>query len=64
MILTEAIKPGSVNLSQGWWPKHFVEGHYSDLTHMTFNPVQDEILETNYAPFDVLVEVEREKSEV
>ncbi|MCC7411850.1 MAG: molybdopterin-dependent oxidoreductase [Gammaproteobacteria bacterium] len=57
VTLTEAMKPGSLNLPQGWWPEDFPEGHYSDLTHVTLNPVQEAILETNFAPFDNLVEV-------
>lgn len=58
--LTEAIKPGAVNLPQGWWPKDFAEGHYSDLSHVTPNPVQEAILETNFPPFDNLVEIRKE----
>ena len=64
VILTEAIKPGVLSLCEGWWPEHFVEGHFSDITHMTINPVQEAIPpmhETNYAFNDNLVEVKKEK---
>ncbi len=59
VIVTEGIKPGCVNLCQGWWPRHFPEGHYSYLLHMELNPAQDAIMETNYAPYDNLVEVKK-----
>jgi molybdopterin-containing oxidoreductase family molybdopterin binding subunit len=57
--VTEGIKPGALNLTQGWWPEHLIEGHYSDLTHMPLNPVQETILESNYPIYDCLVEVEK-----
>ena len=57
-LVTSEIKPGCVNQRQGWWPKDFVEGtHYSSLLHMELNPAQDAISETNYSPYDNLVEV-------
>ncbi|MCF7981066.1 MAG: molybdopterin-dependent oxidoreductase [Pseudomonadales bacterium] len=57
--VTEGIKPGALNITQGWWPQHFIEGHYSDVTHMPLNPAQETILESNYPIFDCLVEVEK-----
>ena len=57
--VTEGIKPGALNLSQGWWPEHFISGHYSDLTQMPLNAAQETILESNYPVYDCLVEVER-----
>lgn len=57
--VTEAIKPGVVSIPQGWWPEHFPKGHYGNLHHITPNPVQDAILESNFAIFDNLVQVER-----
>ncbi|MFT7265537.1 MAG: anaerobic selenocysteine-containing dehydrogenase, partial [Halioglobus sp.] len=57
--VTEGIKPGALNLIQGWWPEFFIEGHQSDLTHMPLNPAQETILESNYPIFDCLVEVEK-----
>jgi molybdopterin-containing oxidoreductase family molybdopterin binding subunit len=56
--VTPAVRPGSLNLPQGWWPRHFPRGHYQNLAHLTANPVQDAIIESNYAIFDNLVEVE------
>lgn len=57
-LVTPEIKPGCVNQRQGWWPKDFPDGsHYSALIHMTLNPAQDAISETNFAPYDNLVEV-------
>jgi hypothetical protein len=56
---TEGIKPGALNLSQGWWPEHFISGHYADLTQMPLNAAQETILESNYPVYDCLVEVER-----
>jgi anaerobic selenocysteine-containing dehydrogenase len=59
VTVTEAIKPGALNMIQGWWPEHFVEGHYSDVNSMPIDPAQETILETNYSVFDVSVEVEK-----
>ncbi|MFM7274410.1 MAG: molybdopterin dinucleotide binding domain-containing protein, partial [Gammaproteobacteria bacterium] len=61
--VTEGIKPGALNLAQGWWPEHFSEGHYADLTQMPLNPAQETILESNYPVYDCLVEVERAATE-
>lgn len=58
--ITEGIKPGCLNLYQGWWPKNFPDGsHYASLLHMENNPAQDAVLETNFAPYDNLVEVRK-----
>ena len=47
-------------LFRSWWPKDFPDGsHYSSLLHMELNPAQDAIMETNFAPYDNLVQVER-----
>lgn len=59
VTVTEGIKPGVLNINQGWWPEHFIEGHYSDVTQMPLNPAQETILESNYPIFDCLVEVEK-----
>ncbi|NLG10128.1 MAG: molybdopterin-dependent oxidoreductase [Coriobacteriaceae bacterium] len=58
-LITAEIKPGCINQRQGWWPKHFVEGHYGSLLHMELNPAQDAISETNFAPYDNLVQVKK-----
>ncbi len=57
--LLEGIKEGCVNIYQGYWKKQYNDGHLSALTHMELNPVQDAVMESNYAPYDVLVEIEK-----
>lgn len=57
--VTEGIKPGCINIYEGYWKKQYQDGHLPSLTHMKLNPVQDAVLESNYAPYDVLVEVEK-----
>jgi molybdopterin-containing oxidoreductase family molybdopterin binding subunit len=56
----EGIRPGVVNLSQGWWPDQHIQGDFQSLTHGTINSVQKSILEPNAPFFDVMVEVRRE----
>lgn len=59
-LVTPEIKPGCLNQRQGWWPKDFPEGnHYGTLLQMVLNPAQDLVYETNYAPYDNLVQVEK-----
>ena len=59
-LVTPEIKPGCVNQRQGWWPKDFPDGrHYGGLLHMELNPAQDAIMETNFAPYDNLVQIEK-----
>ena len=59
-LVTPEIKPGCLNQRQGWWPKDFPENtHYSALIQMTLNPAQDAISETNFAPYDNLVDVRK-----
>lgn len=59
-LVTPEIKPGCLNQRQGWWPKDFPdETHYSSLIQMTLNPAQDAISETNFAPYDNLVDVRK-----
>ena len=59
-LVTPEIKPGCLNQRQGWWPEDFPGGeHYSTLLHMELNPGQEAVMETNYAPYDNLVEVEK-----
>jgi len=57
--LNQGIKPGVVNISQGWWPEQYIEGHHNQLTHDRINEAQQFILEPNAALYDVLVEVEK-----
>ena len=57
--LSNGIKPGIVNITEGWWPDQYIEGHINELTHDMINPVQKHILQANAAFYDVLVEVEK-----
>jgi len=55
----EGIKPGTVNVTQGWWPEHFLEGSHQTLTHAMINSAQEILYEPNSALYDVLVDVEK-----
>jgi len=57
--LSQRIKPGVVNIIQGWWPEQYIEGHHNELAHDMINPAQQSIMESNAAFYDVLVEVEK-----
>jgi anaerobic selenocysteine-containing dehydrogenase len=71
--LTQAMPPGLVNIDHGWWPEHFIQGHYNYLTWpiddpRTVNPVlvlpiiQKDFAAANHTLiYDVLVEVEKVK---
>ncbi|NQT48469.1 MAG: molybdopterin-dependent oxidoreductase [Chloroflexi bacterium] len=56
--LSQGIKPGVVNIIEGWWPEQYVEGHCNELAHDRINPAQQHIFQPNAAFFDILVEVE------
>ena len=55
--MTEGIRPGLVNIEQGWWPKDFVEGSHQHLTHDTINEAQEMTGQANIAYLDTSVEV-------
>ena len=57
--LTEGIRPGVVNIEQGWWSDQFREGGVNHLTHDVINPIQQAIYEPNMHMNDVAVEVIR-----
>ncbi|MFC1966671.1 molybdopterin-dependent oxidoreductase [Chloroflexota bacterium] len=57
--VNEGIKPGVININQGWWFDQFGEGGINSLTHDMINPAQDAIFEPNMAFNDVLVEVKK-----
>jgi len=59
----QGIRPGTVNICQGWSPGDYVEGSHQALTHATINPAQAAIHEPNAAFYDTLVEVELAKEE-
>ena len=58
--LNPGIKPGVVNIDEGWWPEQFIEGHLNQLTHHMINPVHQFLYEPNASYCDVLVEVKRD----
>lgn len=55
--LTEGVRPGVVNITEGWWIDQFREGGVNHLTHDIINPVQEKIYEPNMHMNDVAVEV-------
>ena len=57
--LNDGIKPGVVNINQGWWFDQFGEGGLNTLTHHVINPAQDTIYEPNMAFNDILVEIKK-----
>jgi len=59
----QGIRPGTVNICQGWSPGDYVEGTHQALTHQTLNPAQAAIYEPNAAFYDTLVQVELVKKE-
>lgn len=57
--LDPRMRPGVLNIEEGWWPEHFIEGHLNQLTHARLNPVQQFVREANAALHDVLVGVKK-----
>jgi len=57
--VTAAVRPGVVNITEGWWADQFGEGGVNHLTHDRINPVQEFIYEPNMHMNDVAVEVVR-----
>ncbi len=55
----QGIRPGVVNINEGWWRHHFTEGSYQELTHATINPAQLAVFDPNSAMYDNLVEVRK-----
>jgi len=39
--INESMRPGSVWVEHGWWPKDFIEGHYQDLLRPSSAPGPD-----------------------
>ena len=56
----EGVKPGIVNIKQGWWHTDYIEGHHQMMTNSELNPSQCFVHEPNMALVDNLVEVSRE----
>lgn len=57
--LSEGVRPGVVNIMQGWWIDQFAEGSVNHLTHDVINPVQEKVYEPNMHMNDVAVEIEK-----
>ncbi|MBI4777015.1 MAG: molybdopterin-dependent oxidoreductase [Deltaproteobacteria bacterium] len=57
--LTEGVRPGVVNICEGWWVDQFREGDVNALTHDAINPVQEKVFEPNMAMNDVAVDVRK-----
>ncbi|MFH1140803.1 MAG: molybdopterin-dependent oxidoreductase [Chloroflexota bacterium] len=57
--LNDGIRPGIVNITQGWWFRDFAEGGFNALTSDAVNPAQNVAFEPNMAMNDVLVEVKK-----
>jgi anaerobic selenocysteine-containing dehydrogenase len=57
--ITESVRPGVINIMQGWWIDQFSEGSVNHLTHAVINPVQEKVYEPNMHMNDVAVEVEK-----
>ena len=55
--ITESVRPGVINIMQGWWIDQFNEGSINHLTHAVINPVQEKVYEPNMHMNDVAVEV-------
>jgi molybdopterin-containing oxidoreductase family molybdopterin binding subunit len=62
--VTEGVRPGVVDIAEGWWISQFREGSGNYLTHDIVNPIQDKIYEPNMHMNDVAVEVIKYTEEV
>jgi molybdopterin-containing oxidoreductase family molybdopterin binding subunit len=59
----DGVRPGTVNINEGWWHHQFAEGSFQALTHATINPAQAAVFEPNSAMYDNLVEVKKADGE-
>ncbi|MFX1324442.1 MAG: molybdopterin dinucleotide binding domain-containing protein, partial [Promethearchaeota archaeon] len=57
--VTEGVKPGVLDLTEGWWIEQFREGSLNHLTHDIINPVQNKVYEPNMHMNDVAVEIKK-----
>lgn len=60
--VTEGVRPGVINMHEGWWFEQYREGGLNALTHDRINRVQEKIFEPNMAMNDVAVEVVKEEA--
>lgn len=58
-FVTEGITPGVTAIANGWTPDEYIDGNHQNLTHLTINPVEEFISQTNAAFYDVLVEIQK-----
>ncbi len=56
---SHGIRPGVVNIEQGWWANEFLEGSHQELTHDTVNDAQELMGLANMAFLDVRVQVQK-----
>ena len=61
--ITEGVKPGVLDITEGWWIDQFKEGSLNHLTHDIINPVQDKVYEPNMHMNDVAVEITKSEGE-
>jgi anaerobic selenocysteine-containing dehydrogenase len=57
--VANAVRPGALGLTEGWWHRAFREGHPSDLGNIPENKAQARVAETNSPIWDVLCDVRR-----
>jgi molybdopterin-containing oxidoreductase family molybdopterin binding subunit len=60
-LLTPGLKPGTMAIAQGWWPRDFLNGHPSFLGHAPRDVAQEKVAamgnEANYPIWDLLCNV-------
>ena len=61
--VSEGVKPGVADITEGWWIEQFKEGSLNHLTHDIINPVQDKVYEPNMHMNDVAVEIIKSEGE-
>jgi molybdopterin-containing oxidoreductase family molybdopterin binding subunit len=59
--VTEGVRPGVINITEGWWLEQFEEGSGNHLTSDIINPVHAFVYEPNMNMNDAAVEVIRHK---
>ena len=59
--ISESVKPGVVNITEGWWIDQFKEGSVNHLTHDVINPLQEKVYEPNMHMNDVAVDIIKKK---
>jgi len=50
--ISQSVVPGMLAMTEGWWRRHFTDGHPSDLSYIPHNEVQARIGEVNWAAWD------------